>query len=187
MTKVDKVPLNRISQGDIYKDIDYIEYAEVNSGIVEVSKITFPFVVVLSQDCDLQQDYDFRFGEPAKSTQDKYIMSVIVAPLYNIEHFYEGTHLSEINLKMEPFERNPKKTKNKNLLQNEIPRYHYLKFPDDIPIVTSVIDFKQYFSVNTTYLLSVKSSHFVCKLSFLYREDVSQRFSSFLARIGLPD
>ncbi len=44
---------SRIFQGDIYKDVEFIEYAIEKDGVIEISKITFPFVVVLTQDCDL--------------------------------------------------------------------------------------------------------------------------------------
>src|SRR5262249_27344924 len=73
------------------------------------------------------------------------------------------------------------------LVKNERPRYHYLEFPNDIQIVSSVIDFKHYFSVNVKYLKKIKKTNFVCCVSDLYREDISQRFTSFLARIGLPE
>jgi hypothetical protein len=87
-------------------------------------------------------------------------------------------------MKMEPV---PKKGNSGNFLRhNERPRYHYLEFPPSIPLVPSVIDFKHYFSVNIKYLKKIKRTNFVCQLSELHREDVSQRFASFLARIGLP-
>ncbi len=68
-------------------------------------------------------------------------------------------------------------TQGNNLLNNEIPRYHYLEFPQNIPVVPSVIDFKHYFSVNVLYLKKLKKRNSVCRLSELYREDVSQRFN----------
>ena len=55
-----------------------------------------------------------------------------------------------------------------------------------INVVPSVIDFKHYFSVNVKYLQKVKRKQFVCMVGDLYREDISQRFASFLSRIGLP-
>jgi hypothetical protein len=70
--------------------------------------------------------------------------------------------------------------------QNERPRYHYLSFPDNVPIVPSIADFKHYFSVNLVYLEKLRQKHFVCRLSELYREDLSQRFAAYLSRIGLP-
>lgn len=186
MIKVEKQASPRICQGDIYRDIEYIEAATEKDGIVEISTINFPLVIVLSQDCDLQQDYTFRHSKPKKPTQDKYLLSVLVAPLYNVEHFYNGEHLSELDITMENYERRESKTANRNLKNNEVPRYHYIEFYEDIPIVPSVIDFKQYFSVNVRYLMGAKTDKFVCKVSELYREDISHRFASFLSRIGLP-
>jgi hypothetical protein len=186
MIRVEDQKADRIRQGDIYRDISFIEYAGEEDGIFEVSTIVFPLVIVLTQDCDLEWDYHFRYSEPKKATQDKCLISVLVAPIYNVEHFYKGEHLSELGLAMNIFERRSSRTANKNLKNNEIPRYHYIEFPDDIPIVPSVIDFKQYFSVNVLYLMSVKEEHFVCKISELYREDISHRFASYLSRVGLP-
>ena len=186
MIKVDEQPSNRICQGDIYRDIEHIEHADEIQGIVDVSKIVFPLIIVLSQDCDLSEDDIFRYNEPKPQTQDKYLLSVLVAPLYNVEHFYMGEHLSELGLVMQPFEKRPDKNDNKHLRQNKNPRYHYLEFSDGIPIVPSVIDFKHYFSVDVLYLKGLNPGNLVCKVSALYREDISQRFSSFLSRIGLP-
>ncbi len=69
MIRVDDGDKNRISQGDIYKDIEHIEYAFEKDGYINISKIIFPLVVVLTQDCDLAQDSKFR-GATDK-TKDK--------------------------------------------------------------------------------------------------------------------
>lgn len=183
-TKVNDVFNNRLAQGDIIKDVEFIEFAIETEGNIEISKILFPLVVVLTQDCDLEQDFKNRTQE--SNQQDKYLFSVIVAPLYNVEHVYSGEHLNGIDLQMQLINRRETKTENKFLKQNKNPRYHYLEFEESIPIVNSVIDFKHYFTVNVNYLQILKKTNFICKISGLYREDISQRFSSFLSRIGLP-
>ena len=192
MLKVITGKKSRICQGDIFRDIEFIEYISEKAGIIEVSKITFPLVIVLTQDCDLQQDYLYRWSRNPikripnkKITQDKWLISVLVAPLYNAEHVFLGDHLSDLHLQMEPI--NKDKTPGTYLKNNKNPRYHYLEFRPEIPIVTSVIDFKHYFSVNVKYLKRKKASSYICSVSSLYREDISQRFASFLARIGLPN
>jgi hypothetical protein len=78
------------------------------------------------------------------------------------------------------------KTPGEFLKENERCRYHYLDFPEDIPIVPSIIDFKHYFSVNVEQMTLNRKEHFVCRVSDLYREDISLRFANFLSRIGLP-
>jgi hypothetical protein len=174
----------RVAHGDILRDVECIEYVVEKNGQIEVSKIVFPLVAVLTQDCDLAQDYTFRWSKKKKSSQDKYLLSVLVAPLYNVEHVYSGEQLSNLGMKMVEISRT--KSPGTFLRNNEIPRYHYLEFGSKIPAVPSVVDFKHYFSVNVVYLKKHKRCHYVCRLSSLYREDVGQRFASFLARIALP-
>lgn len=176
---------SRISQGDIFRDVEYIEYVAEKRGILDLSKIVFPLVVVLTQDCDLEQDYKFRWGRKLLKSQDKLLISVLVAPLYNADHVYLGEHLSELTMKMEPINRT--RTPGEFLRKNERPRYHYLSFPSSLRLVDSVVDFKHYFSVNAQYLRKISRGNFVCRLAELDREDLSQRFAAYLSRIGLPN
>lgn len=188
MSNVVKWDDGQIHQGDIYRDIEYIEYAEIVDGRVEISKIHYQYVVVLSQECDLTQDYTERKKEPEKpKTYDKLLQSVIVAPMYNYEHFRNGSHLSNLGYKMAEDYNNPKKTPAKTLFQNNNPRYHYLTFDENTSIVPSVIDFKRFFTIDIATLYRCKESNYVCSLDVLFRERLSQRFANFLARIGLPD
>lgn len=181
MIKVDKTHIKeRVCQGDIISEVEFIEYAIEKDGQVEISKIIFPYVYVLTQDCDLEQEFNNR----QQITNDKHLISVIVAPLYNIEHVYDGSHLSDIKLQMQIIKKNS--TDSRILIQNNNPRYHHLEFSDEIPIVNSVIDFKHYFTINNKLLFDLKKNNFICKVSELFRENISHRFSFFLSRIGLP-
>jgi hypothetical protein len=173
-----------VCQGDIYRDVEHLEYVHEKKGVLEVSTIVFPLAVVLTQDCDLEQEYLFRWSQAGKKTQDKWLISVLVAPLYNAEHVFLGEHLLDLDMKMEPI--NARRTPGEYLKDNERPRYHYLTFPDDVPIVPSVVDFKHYFSVGSEYVRRHRTDHFVCRLAELDREDLSHRFAAYLARIGLP-
>jgi len=194
--RVDKGQENRMSQGDIYEEIEYIEYAFEKDGYIHISKIIFPLVIVLTQDCDLEQDALFRnFCGVEGKTQDKILISALVAPIYNADHVFAGTHLDDIHkehlkaLKKEEQSMeliNRKRTPGEYLIKNEKCRYHYLEFPTDVTIVPSIIDFKHYFSVNMEQMIPMRKEHFVCRVSKLYREDISLRFANFLSRIGLP-
>jgi hypothetical protein len=170
----------RVSQGDVFQEVECIEHAVEKRGIVEVSKIVFPLVIVLTQDCDLEQDSNNRLRE----TSNTKLLSVLVAPLYNAEHVFQGEHLTDIGLRMTPI--NKGATPGKTLMKNETPRYHYIDFPQDVPLVASVVDFKHYFSTHVSYMERIRKRNFVCRLADLFREDVSQRFASYLGRIGLP-
>lgn len=178
--------ISRVSQGDIFRDVECIEYVVEKRGIIEVSKLVFPLVVVLTQDCDLEQDARLRkkTGIEARS-DDKRLFAVLVAPIYNAAQVFLGQHLSDLGMVMSQI--NEKRSPGETLKQNERPRYHYLDFPDHVPIVPGIVDFKHYFSVSVIYLQRTRSNKFVCRLSALFREDLSVRFAGYLARIGLPE
>jgi hypothetical protein len=182
-TRVQTTKETRLCQGDILRDVFWLEHVTEKSGIIEVSRVVFPLAIVLTQDCDLEQDY--RFRSDSKLTQDKWLMSVLMAPIYNVEHVYQGEHLSELAIRMEPISRN--RSAGNFLRNNERPRYHYLEFAEDVPIPPSVIDFKHYFSAAITYLVELKPTAHVCSVAPLYREDIAQRFAAYLARVGLPE
>lgn len=174
---------NRLRQGDVIRDVDYFEYVKESDGDLTISMISFPSVVVLTQDCDLDQDNKFR--NEIQKPNDKWLISVLVAPLYNSNHVFTGEHLSEIGITSTQINRN--KTDGKLIIQNKNPRYHYVEFPETIELVPSIVDFKHYFSVPVPILLEYKKKNYVCSFSELNRADLSQRFASFLSRIGLPD
>ena len=182
-TEIHTTKESRLRQGDILRDVFWLERFSESSGIIEVSRIIFPLAIVLTQDCDLEQDH--RFRHQARATQDKWLMSILMAPVYNVEHVYLGEHLSELDIKMELIPKN--KSAGNFLRNNERPRYHYLEFAEDVPVPPSVIDFKHYFSAAITYLTGHKTTAFVCSVAPLFREDIAQRFASYLARVGLPE
>ena len=177
---------SRISQGDIYNNLEFIKNITEIEGIIEVSKIIFPRIIVLTQDCDLNYDSKSRLEMPETEKHDKLIISVLVAPIYIVDHFYQGEHLSELGRTMSRVA-DMGKTRKNILENNKDPRYHYLEFPESVPIPNSVIDFKHYFSADVEYLNEIRDSNFVCSILPVYREDISQRFASFLSRIGLPE
>lgn len=188
ITKTYKDLSAEIKQCDIFRDIEFLEYVKEEGDSIEVSKIVFPLAMVLTQACDLQQDHSARkkIEMENRGNQDKYLISVIVAPIYNFEEFRMGTHLEQLGLMMDQ-KGGRNKTPCKNIIMNENKRYHYLNFAQDVELVESVIDFKHYFTVTVNYLNSIREEKYVCSIESLYRELILQRFSNFLSRIGLPD
>jgi hypothetical protein len=179
MIKVWHEESTRIRQGDILRDIRHLEYLKQEAEYIELSEIIFPLVIVLTQDCDLEQNKE----DEEREKQDKHLMAVLVAPVYNAEQVFLGQHLSEIDLAMEPIHRDRKNFVKKN----QSPRYYYLEFPEECRITPSVVDFKHYFSLSLEYLEENYAQQFICCISELFRESISQRFSNYLARIALPD
>lgn len=169
----------RIAQGDIFQDIEIIENIEVHESIVRVRKISFPYAVCINQECDLEND----FNKIEQKLCDKNLIHIAIAPAFIFEQFLSGSHWGEI------FTNNPgqKRTATtiKKIIDNEIPRYHYLKFPDkEMPEL--IIDFKHFFSVNRDIMYEQLSRR-LCSLDDLFREKINQRFSYYISRIGLPE
>ena len=118
MIKVDKKRTERINQGDIYRDIEYIESVDIINEEIEITKIIFPLVIVLTQDCDLQQVSAYRIDDIESPNNDnRKLFSIIVAPLYNEEMFLSGEHLNDnetILMKMTEIPKYRKKKKGHN-------------------------------------------------------------------------
>lgn len=169
----------RIFQGDVISNVPYVESITENNGQIEVSIITFPYAIVVSQECDLQQDSN-------KRPNGFDLISALLIPLYNYEHVLDGSYLEHLGTKMGTISPKPNKTDNKNLRSNETPRYHYIEFPDEVEMVPSVADFKQYFTVSIDSLSKLKDSSYVCTIATPFKERLVQRFTNYLSRIGLP-
>ncbi len=176
----------RVHQGDIFRNVPFYEAYSEKSGVFELAVLEFPYSIVLTQECDLEQNSAEKatLGTigPETIKHDKYLISLLCAPLYNAEHLFAGEHLSNLAITSE---KKPSEQR-KYIKSNRDQRYHYLEFEGDIEIVPTVIDFKHYFSISLSYLESNMNNR-VCSVKPIFRESISQRFSNFLARIGLPE
>lgn len=193
-----------VRQGDIYRDVEYIESLDEDKveGTVSVSKLVFPLAVVLGQDCDLLSDGAMRTPAPPPgrkhpSNSSAALLSVLLTPLYNSELFFTGQHCSEIMESLflsasttpstEPIQSMPINGKGRDRIKKgEDVRFQYIHFGDNAPLVDCVIDFKHCFSVRTEYLINNRDTC-VGRIGPVFRESISQRFGFYLSRIGLPD
>jgi hypothetical protein len=171
--------LDRICQGDIFSGIEIIENVTVSGSKLSIDKLYFPYVICLNQECDLESDYKIE-GDPCKNAR---LLHIAIAPAFNFEEFLIGTHWDSIFIHSQPVKR--KDTKIDLITDNEIPRYHYLNFPDtDMPEL--IVDFKHFFTISRNQLyLNIERR--LCSLEDLFKEKLSQRFSNFISRIGLPE
>ena len=183
MTKFRTKNSSPIKQGDVIRNVEMIENIKFDGKKVEIKRIVFPLSVVITQSCDLDGDYHYRWGKELSKTANKKLLSLLMLPLYNAEHLLIGKHFENLGVEMNT---NFSKEAKKCIEQNKDPRYHYLEFPAEIPVVPQIIDFKHYFTVNAEILKQKKKRDFVCQIAELYREDLSLRFAGFLSRIGLP-
>ena len=180
---------DRIGQGDILRDLRF-KYVINGASEPLTESVTFDFAVVLTQDCDLEQDHsailDMEKGERAqgdkKPDHDKYLNSVLVCPAFVAEQLRAGTHMTQFGWTMQVF--NSKlwpAVKN-----NDNPRYHFLDSSSEFHLPDLVLDFKRFFTLQHDYLYSMQEQR-VTRLETLFRESASQRFAYYLSRVALPE
>jgi hypothetical protein len=173
--------LDRHEQGDILRDVQFIEWAKLDeSGSIEVAQRILPYAVLLSQDCDLEHDYDNRLDKNSP-IKDKYLQSLLLCPAYPAQSFREGKHLEKMGMVMRPITTDPWK----RLIQLNDARYHYLEGKLDLQVPELVIDFKHYLTVPRDIIYG--SNCYIATIEIVYRDHLSSRFANYLSRIGLPD
>lgn len=187
---------NKISQGDIFKNFP-VYYYDADEKTLNTLKLSY--CVVVSQDCDLTQDYNShnekikllnecnKDENKLKSLNNKLIPSILLVEGFPAEQLRVGEHLSNLGI-YTPTISKKTKTPWKNITQNETPRYHYLKEDELFKQSESdiVFDFKRYYTVSRGYLYSLFNEYYHVSLNELYRENLSIRFSNYISRIGLP-
>ncbi|MBU1851840.1 MAG: hypothetical protein KJ995_05495 [Candidatus Omnitrophica bacterium] len=176
-----KHSLSRICQGDILRDF---EIYTVDNNYAQ-NKESLEYVVVVTQDCDLESFSKFPISEDDKPEEfSQYLPNLFLLPAFPAEKLREGLHLEDLYAI---------KTKRitsddwKKLKDNQMHRYHHFPEKVDWQIPELVIDFKIYYTAHTHYTLMQYKEKYVATFNELFRERLSQRFVDYLGRIALPN
>lgn len=163
---------NEVRQGDLIPRCPIIipptNFTHTQEGNVQAGELTVKTIdsVVVSQSCDLEQDK---------------IDIVLVCPYMTLTEFFGG-------LPLESDKTGKGRTKKlEQLRQGNLPSYHLMDHdPDDLPDFV-VVDFRNVFGVNYSFLKSFVANIPTRKrLLPPYREHLSQSFARFFMRVGLP-
>lgn len=173
MVTTTRIRGERLRQGDVVANIEWVRSFCFAGGDIIVSTITFPRAVVLSQDCDLVNH----------SSQ---LMSVLLVPLYVKEHFVVAEHLSEISVEGPGKDVFKSKTYLKAMENNEVQRFHYLELHPSSTVPDSMIDFLQYFTVSYDVASQAWKLGYICSVCSPFRESITQRFTSYISRTAVP-
>ncbi|HSS77994.1 MAG TPA: hypothetical protein VLV54_14785 [Thermoanaerobaculia bacterium] len=172
-----------LRQGEIITDLVQfrlaIETLEANDQVAEYE--SHPFAIVLSQDCDLDQDWRARQPEAAidKNAERRLLPSILFAQVHeaaNLRGRVEGGEMW------------------RRIKQNKDERYHFLQAITqaedalDRGLPELGIDFKRYFAIPTdeVYQRSRKDARRRCRLVSPYLEHLSVRFCYYQFRVALP-
>lgn len=160
-----------------------VDPATLGTDDLQIERVEIPFALILTQDCDLEQDYSVRFGRSGSGT-DKLLPGIL---------------LTEVNTAEDTFARiaagNQKQWNRLAIQSNRNPRFHFLqrvesgcdRLNEGLPELT--IDFKRYFTIPPDELYRrVELGEAVrrCALVSPYLEHLGQRFAAYLSRVGLP-
>lgn len=176
-TRYRRIRKLRFCQGDIIRDLELV------IGTADYSKhtaIQIPYAVIMSQDCDLDNDFKER-KTTHPDNNDKCIKTILICPAYTAEQFFKGEHID--GWKMKPQNTSDEEKIKRNDQQK---RYHYLIGETNFQIPSLVIDFKHFYTAPRDILYKKRKTLYLATLNELFREELSQRFANFISRIGLP-
>jgi hypothetical protein len=161
-------------QGEIVSDILQYDYDANNEKLIGTPH---KYAVILSQDCDLFNDYVLNI-----ESHEYRMLGILIYKMYTVIEIRGRT---EINATL--WDR---------IVKNNDERYHYI---EDCPksldmrgegIPHLVVDFKRYFTVSPAALyeqfgVGRKGSR-RCRLEVPYKEHLQSRAASYLQRVSVP-
>lgn len=157
----------------------------------EALLVTFPYSIVVTQDCDLEQDYLARYSDSA--SKHRLMSSILFCEVELADLVRHGSDELPEDKKARASNINSKAWK--IISQNKDERFHYLtgftesedKLSKGSPHLA--IEFKRYFTVPTEeiyYQISTKKAARRCRLKSPYLEHFSSRFNYYHSRVALP-
>lgn len=178
----EKHDCGRGCQGDIIRDI---KIPRIVLGD-KVEELSLPYVVLLSQDCDLDKSVNGGIVDAAGiKKNNQYLPNVLILPAFTSESVRDGKHLKGL---FDIIQDRIHSDIWKKVTQNNEDRYHFLNSYRAFQIPDLIIDFKIYFSIEYSELIKFyNNGGYLGTINELFRERLSQRFTNYLARIGLPD
>lgn len=171
-----------LQQGDILTGVIQWLVIELDSdGVPTVDKQPHPYVVVLSQSCDLEWDKQER--NKGNTSSDKCLPSILLAPAFPAATIRTRKGDGQINSE-----------KWARIRHNNEERFHFFELippgedADGVGLPELVVDFKKYFSVSVPDLYSQleSSARHRVRLISPYLEHIATRFFYFQARVATP-
>ena len=168
----------------IQVNLESIETAQNNTNY-SVTPFVHPYAIIVSQDCDLEQDFNFRFHKRGKERHR--LPSVLFCEVIEAKELVQGERNQNI------FQ---SRTVRKNFQDNNDYRFHFIQaIPEEFDTLGRglpelAMEFKRYFSLPTGEVYHrIKLDHTQrrCGLKSPYLEHFCDRFHYFNNRIALPE
>lgn len=176
-----------LRQGEILTNLKQfkLNIESLRSGKPSVEPIIHPFAVIVTQDCDCEQDYKPRRDGTVSSATIPSILFCELVQAESLRNRDKGKPKIDITSEI---------WKQVRINKNE--RYHFLELVptesdasgEGLPELA--LDFKRYFTIPTEevyYRLEIGEAKRRCRLISPYLEHLTSRFNYFQSRIALPE
>ena len=178
-----------IRQGEIFSNLTQIklDLDTIDSDKSRANPVTHPFAIVVSQDCDLDWDYDSRKHQ---ANAHRRIPSILFCEVDT------ANNMAKRIMEIEGSKNTDKSRRWSRIRVNKDERYQFLQkiIPEqdalEIGIEELTIDFKRYFTIPSDEIyVRIKQSETKrrCRLLHPYLEHFASRFYYFQSRIALPE
>ena len=177
-----------LRQGEILSNLKRfkLNLESLRLGKPLVEPIIHSFAIVVTQDCDCEQDFKKR--QEGDWVSDKIIPSILFCEVVAAEQLRNRDNDNKVK------EINSTVWGQVKINKNE--RYHFLEsvpakadvLGEGLPELT--LDFKRYFTIPTEevyYRLDIEEAKRRCRLISPYLEHLTSRFNNFQSRIALPE
>ena len=179
---------DQICQGDIFRNVKYSYIESEDDEGVNVVEYEFPMAIIISQACDviaMEEMMIKKSGKPAK-----FMPSILMCPIYEATLAKSGDHIKDafdnmlLNFEIE----NTYQTDDYKVAKRD---WHYrihsltIEAEKKKILENAVIDFKHYFTLPISYLISHKKDR-VLHLDDLFAEQITLKFDTYLSRVAIP-
>ena len=182
---------NALRQGEILSNVielqvdpQTIENVDAVS-TYDLEPVKHPYAVIVSQDCDLEQGYNFTISNRGNRRHE--LPSILFCHAEDVDEFRKS-HLYRSLFEEGPFRR--------DFRNNDVFRYHFIQaVPSELEscdcgVPELGIDFKRYFTMPTAEIyhrIDLGHTQRRTVLQSPYREHFCDRFFNFNNRIALPE
>lgn len=195
-TKLVDFCASKVDQGDVFGEIElksnyWVEPDETGDKDLIHDSVFIGDAIIISQTCDLARYWEGKMG----------VLSVLMLPLIPAPDFFSNKYqerlkLEKIDGEIEeqiPFSIKSVTSRFKAYLNNEHSRFHVVydgpkdtgnENIDKFIEHSFILDFKHFISIN---IKNIDLSKYKFSIKPYHRELISQRFSNYLSRIGIPE
>jgi hypothetical protein len=176
-----------LRQGEILTNLRQfkLNIESLRAGKPLAEPIIHPFAIIMTQDCDCEQDFKPRKNGMISNATIPSVLFCEVVAAEDLRHRDKGSEKVEIN-----------STVWGQVKINKNERYHFLEsipksediLSEGLPELT--LDFKRYFTIPTEeiyYRIEIGEVKRRCRLVSPYLEHLTSRFNYFQSRIALPE